>query len=373
MAYYVDIFSPATYATFGATDRTVSGFRPRQRAAAIRVQPGDKLLCYLTSLSRWVGLLLVESRPFDSRDPIFAPENDPFVVRLKVRPMAWLSPEHAIPIHTAEVWTRLSFTREASQSDALWTGQVRASLNRMGDEDGQFLESLILEQARSARAYPLTERDERRLRLMSVRRPDGDVAVTVPESDSEEDDEAEGPSPEPTGASAIRESIRMQAVLAIIGKTMGFKIWVPAGDRSRVLDVSPALAPDLLARLPMNYDETTLQTIQNIDLLWIQGRSIRRAFEIEHTTAIYSGLLRMADLLALQPNTHIPLHIVAPEVRKDKVFQEISRPVFSLLERGPLSKTCSFLSYDAVLELSGLDHLAHLSDSVLREYEEFAE
>ena len=28
--------------------------------------------------------------------------------------------------------------------------------------------------------------------------------------------------------------------------------------------------------------------------------------------AIYSGLLRMADLLALQPNMNIRLHIVAP-------------------------------------------------------------
>jgi hypothetical protein len=30
-----------------------------------------------------------------------------------------------------------------------------------------------------------------------------------------------------------------------------------------------------------------------------------RAFEIEHTTAVYPGLLRMADLLALQPNMDI--------------------------------------------------------------------
>jgi hypothetical protein len=38
-----------------------------------------------------------------------------------------------------------------------------------------------------------------------------------------------------------------------------------------------------------------------------------RAFEVEHTTAIYSGLLRMADLLSLVPNMDIKLHIVAPE------------------------------------------------------------
>ena len=71
----------------------------------------------------------------------------------------------------------------------------------------------------------------------------------------------------------------------------------------------------LLDRLPLNYDETTLSTIEQIDVIWLKGHSIVRAFEVEHTTSIYSGLLRMADLLALQPNMNINLHIVAPDNR----------------------------------------------------------
>jgi len=47
--------------------------------------------------------------------------------------------------------------------------------------------------------------------------------------------------------------------------------------------------------------------------------------------------------------------------------------VFSLLDRGPLSENCTFISYDSVRELSGLPHLAHLSDSVLVDYEEEAD
>ena len=50
-----------------------------------------------------------------------------------------------------------------------------------------------------------------------------------------------------------------------------------------------------------------------------------RAFEIEHTTAIYSGLLRMADLLSLQPNMDINLHIVARNQQAAlRVFREIA-------------------------------------------------
>ena len=170
-----------------------------------------------------------------------------------------------------------------------------------------------------------------------------------------------------------RESIKIQALLGRIGESMGFKVWIPRGDKSRVEQVWQPGPGVLLDDLPLNYDETTLQTIENIDVLWLKGRAMARAFEVEHSTAVYSGLLRMADLLALQPNMDIKLHIVAPVSRREKVFQEIQRPVFSLLERRPLMEMCTFVSYDSLRELAELDHLSHLSDSVLDDYSEEAE
>jgi hypothetical protein len=195
-----------------------------------------------------------------------------------------------------------------------------------------------------------------------VRRADGAVAVSVPEN-----------LPDPAAAVPdTRESIRIQAVLAQIGARMGLRVWVPAPDRSAVIKEARGIESALLSTLPLNYDTTTLKTIEHIDIIWLKGRAMARAFEVEHTTAIYSGILRMADLLALQPNMDIRLHIVAPEARKQKVFDEIRRPVFSLLEGKPLFERCTFLSYDSVRELAQLKHLDHLSDSVLAEYEEEA-
>ena len=157
-----------------------------------------------------------------------------------------------------------------------------------------------------------------------------------------------------------RESTQMQARVSQIGAEMGFYIWVPRSDRSRVLELIPtSLHERFLVNLPLNYDDTTLQTIEQIDSIWIKGRSIARAFEVEHSTAIYSGLLRMADLLALQPNMDIRLHIVAPDERREKVLREIKRPVFSLLEREPLYERCSLLTYQTLFELSSLEHIQH--------------
>lgn len=61
MAYYLDLYSPDTYETFTASDRSITGFHLRQLHAAEKVHPGDKLICYMMKLSRWVGILEVLS------------------------------------------------------------------------------------------------------------------------------------------------------------------------------------------------------------------------------------------------------------------------------------------------------------------------
>ena len=148
-------------------------------------------------------------------------------------------------------------------------------------------------------------------------------------------------------------------------------IWLPRSDRQRVTDYLKGNTINLIDQLPLNYDDTTLKTIENIDVLWLKGRSIVRAFEVEHTTSIYSGILRMADLMALQPNLDIKAHIVAPEERREKIFQEITRPVFSLLDGKPLSERCSFISYDSIIELAKEKQLQYMNDMVLEQYEEY--
>jgi hypothetical protein len=97
------------------------------------------------------------------------------------------------------------------------------------------------------------------------------------------------------------------------------------------------------------------------------------AFEIESTTSIYSGLLRMADLLAMQPNIEIPLFIVAPDERRQAVFREIRRPVFASLPT-PLARACQFISFQRLdNELDALgDRVKHLRPSFLDELAERA-
>jgi predicted RNA-binding protein len=112
MAYFIDLFSPETYEIFTKSDQNISGFRLRQEGAASRVEVGDKLICYMVKLSRWVGILEVTSTYFKDSSPLFHNSNDPYIIRFEVKPVVWLPKEKSIPIHDDRVWNKLSFTKK---------------------------------------------------------------------------------------------------------------------------------------------------------------------------------------------------------------------------------------------------------------------
>lgn len=370
MGYFLNLFSPETWAAFRAAGATISGFSRHQKTTAQRsIAPGDIFLCYLVGLGRWCGALKIESEFFIDETPIFKPEIDPFVVRFHVAPLVVLDPENAVPVREPNLWTRLAWTKDIAPRSVGWGANFQRSLRRIPDDDGAFLLDLLNRQASSPTAYPLSSKDRRALNRATVRTATGELPVEIPD----EEDEVEGLGEQIIKSPEARQSHRIQALIAEIGSKMGFKIWLPKADRERVkAAISYDLHPTLIDILPMNYNDATIRTIEQIDVIWLRGRSIARAFEIEHTTAIYSGLLRMADLVALQPDINIPLHIVAPEERQSTVLDQIKRPVFSLLETGPLAERCSLLTYDDVEEIGAKPDLAHMRDTILDDYQVFA-
>ena len=130
-----------------------------------------------------------------------------------------------------------------------------------------------------------------------------------------------------------------------LGSDLGLDIWVARNDRNRQFNGKHfQKIPNLLTDIPRQFDDATNKTIELIDVLWLQGDAIIAAFEVEHTSAIYSGLLRMADLVSMQPNIKLNLFMVAPDDRREKVFSEINRPTFARL-KPPLPKICRFIPY----------------------------
>lgn len=370
MNYWLDFFTPYTWNRFRDHGASTSGFRERQRKIAERVHPGDVFLCYVVKLSRWCGVLEVASDVFVDKKPIFVDANDPWSVRFRVKPVVVLDFVHSVPMEQPELWNKLSFTQGIEPGAPNWAAltRMRGSLRQFSRADGELIASVLRQQVQTKKTYVLDASDLKLIQDRTVLRTEqGEIEVEVPDRDEHLPIE-----PPPAAATELRESIRVQAKIAQIGAVLGFTIWVPPADRGKVLEVLPKDFHDkVVGTLPLNYDLATLKTIENIDVIWLQRRSIAHAFEVEHTTAIYSGLLRMADLLAMQPRMDISLHIVAPVERRDQVRREIVRPVFSILEGGAMAERCSFLPYESIDEILAQPSLAHMRETILEEYEEF--
>ena len=165
---------------------------------------------------------------------------------------------------------------------------------------------------------------------------------------------------------------QIQWILLSLGNEMGLDLWVANNDRNKSFQGKRfAEIPRLRNHLPVQFSQRAQKIVELIDVLWIDGNSIIAAFEIEHTTSIYSGLLRMSDLIALQPNLNINLFIVAPDSRRDKVMSEINRPTFENLK---LRQRCRYVGYakltQKIDQATRGGFLRHLSVSILDELAE---
>jgi hypothetical protein len=143
-------------------------------------------------------------------------------------------------------------------------------------------------------------------------------------------------------ADLVSDHVRMQWKLARLGLKAGERVWVPVGDQAKLRRhyQFDEFDPEFVAGidLPHSY-------IENIDVVWRQEFRIGAAYEIENSTAIYSGLLRFADLNILAPNTLYPMFVVAPANRKNRLREQLWRPTFRRLG---LDKKVMFLSYESV-------------------------
>lgn len=144
------------------------------------------------------------------------------------------------------------------------------------------------------------------------------------------------------------EHDEMQWRLIRLGNLAKCDVWVPRNDQPKKYH-GYQFRDFVLREFHQTLDVP--RSIENIDVVWKFGLySIKSAFEIEHSTSVYSGILRLSDLRAEAPNSNYPLFIVASEDRRRKVFDELRRPTFS----GPclrLNEVIRFLGYEKLREI----------------------
>ncbi|WP_400245615.1 hypothetical protein AB3U99_03870 [Niallia sp. JL1B1071] len=122
----------------------------------------------------------------------------------------------------------------------------------------------------------------------------------------------------------------MQYHLATLGSSLGYHIWIARNDHKREWN-QKKLGEFSMQQLGLSYDIPfqVRDTISLIDVLWIdQNGSIVCAFEVEKSTSIYSGILRLYDLALTMNHQNCKFYLVAPNKREKEIQAQLLRPSF---------------------------------------------
>jgi len=131
-----------------------------------------------------------------------------------------------------------------------------------------------------------------------------------------------------TDEEAASEHTQVQHVLIRLGRALNYDVHVARNDRHRGCH-GDEFSMLTIARLPeLGLPRDVHDTVELIDVLWLHRDQSRIAcgFEIEQSTSIYSGILRMKDLALSLPDTACHFYLVAPESREREVMLQMARP-----------------------------------------------
>jgi type II restriction enzyme len=120
----------------------------------------------------------------------------------------------------------------------------------------------------------------------------------------------------------------MQYHLLTIGHALGYDVISASNDRSKCHQGQSFSFIGLSEFPHINVEPETGKTIRLIDVVWFEKGTnvISCSFEVEKSTSIYSGILRLKDLHHSYPDTPPSLFLIIPDTREKEVVLQLTRP-----------------------------------------------
>lgn len=117
-----------------------------------------------------------------------------------------------------------------------------------------------------------------------------------------------------------------EAVLLMLGNLFGYDTYTP--DASKVFDGQKLGDIATLEELPDFTNSKIMESVQNIDVVWMKDEWPEYFFEVEHTTGVTSGLLRIYQAEKLPAK----FFIIGPTDVLKKYEREVEKAPFSRIK-----------------------------------------
>ena len=123
---------------------------------------------------------------------------------------------------------------------------------------------------------------------------------------------------------------KAEGALLELGNLLGYDTYVTADDRNKKYRDIPLAEIATLQELPNSIAQSILNTVRHIDVIWFKEELPEYCIEVEHSTDITRGLLRLYQLRGLKTS----FVVVAPAEARDKFKREVEKaPFHSIRDR----------------------------------------
>ncbi len=177
--YWLDPFTVTTWDEFQKAGSSIRDFSQSRWKTVQKIAQDDYLLCYITGVRRFVGILEVVSAAFKEQDRDVSKDNG-FLCRLKVRPIIELTHETALPV--MQLREQLSVFQNL-KSPSAWANHFRSSPGKWKSHDGEAVVKALIEAKENPVKRPV---DIKKSKDQPVVLRENISPVTVPQSNTEE-------------------------------------------------------------------------------------------------------------------------------------------------------------------------------------------
>ena len=135
MAYWIVVGSPENFEIARGRGFDMFGFKSTRRRESAEMEPGDKLIFYLTGVMKFGGIANVTSEVFEDHAPVFKSEKKPgedYPFRVKTSGDVLLDAGQRLDVK--DYATRLEMTRRRGEH---WRLAFQGNLHKISDEDYQ--------------------------------------------------------------------------------------------------------------------------------------------------------------------------------------------------------------------------------------------
>ncbi len=133
MVYWIVVGSPENYEIARGRGFDMFGFKSTRRRESAQMQPGDKLVFYLTGVMKLGGIAEMTSTVYEDHTPVFRSEKKPgedYPFRVRTKPVRLLDAGQWLDVK--EYAPRLELTRSRGEH---WRLAFQGNLHKISESD----------------------------------------------------------------------------------------------------------------------------------------------------------------------------------------------------------------------------------------------